>query len=683
MDRSSSCSRVRVGVAALLFLTIAGFYWKLTLTSQYEWMAGPDIAEQVLPWFEEQAREIHHGRLPLWDPYLWSGQPLSGNGQPGTAYPLNWILFALPLQNGHIAPGVLAWYYVAIHLMAAAFAYLFCRDLRRSRTASFAGGLTFSLSGFLGDTDWPQMMNGAVWAPLVFLFQLRGGVGNAALSGMFLGLAFLSGHHQVPIFIALAWIGVWIWLCLRDRRVLRAAALAIVIAALTSALQTIPAWEFGRLARRWVGAPQPIEWNQPVPYSVHEHYDLKPFSFFGIVFPGVHANFDPFIGVVALTLAMLAVSAAWKDPRVRLLAAVAGGALLYALGHNSIFQGVLYALLPGIDKARVPSAAVLVFQCATAALAAFGVDQLESAWTRTARRCLVLFGALTLSVSLWLLFTNEFTFPGDDRVILTGVIALLMAAALLRPAPIAIVLLLLFELGNYAQIHLAPRNDRARMATLDGIRGNPEMAAWLRAQAGFPRAEVAENLFAPNWGAYHGVEMHGGFGAAVTVNVLESDYFTPAGRRQWGVQYVIAKSPPADGGEEVVATSDGLKLYRRPDARSRAWAIHAQPCGAPDRVELIEHDADRLAIRADLACDGTVILSDTFYPGWRARVDHRPAEIAAANGAMRAVAVPRGNHTVTMRYRPASVYLGAALTLLGIGAALLIARRKLRCEIST
>jgi len=437
------------------------------------------------------------------------------------------------------------------------------------------------------------------------------------------------------------------------------------------------AHHIGRLARRWVGAPQPIEWNQPVPYSVHEHYDLKPFSFFGIVFPGVHANFDPFIGVVALTLAMLAVSAAWKDPRVRLLAAVAGGALLYALGHNSIFQGVLYALLPGIDKARVPSAAVLVFQCATAALAAFGVDQLESAWTRTARRCLVLFAALTLSVSLWLLFTNKFTFPGDDRVILTGVIALLMAAALLRPAPIAIVLILLFELGNYAQIHLAPRNDRARMATLDGIRGNPEMAAWLRTQAGFPRAEVAENLFAPNWGAYHGVEMHGGFGAAVTVNVLESDYFTPAGRRQWGVQYVIAKSPPADGGEEVFATSDGLKLYRRPDARPRAWAIHAQPCGAPDRVELIEHDADRLAIRADLACDGTVILSDTFYPGWRARVDHRPAEIAAANGAMRAVAVPRGNHTVTMRYRPASVYLGAALTLLGIGAALLIARRKL------
>src|SRR5438874_5225043 len=70
MDRSRSA---KLGVAALLFVTIAGFYWKLTLTNQYEWMRGPDLAEQVLPWFEVQAREIHAGRLPLWDPYVWSG----------------------------------------------------------------------------------------------------------------------------------------------------------------------------------------------------------------------------------------------------------------------------------------------------------------------------------------------------------------------------------------------------------------------------------------------------------------------------------------------------------------------------------------------------------------------------------------------------------------------------------
>jgi hypothetical protein len=108
--------------------------------------------------------------------------------------------------------------------------------------------------------------------------------------------------------------------------------------------------------------------------------------------------------------------------------------------------------------------------------------------------------------------------------------------------------------------------------------------------------------------------------------------------------------------------------------RRKAYILGPPPpvetCAAPDTVKLIEHAADRLAIRAEMACDGMVILSDAFYPGWRARVDHRPAQIHEVDGALRGVAVPRGTHTVTMRYRPVSVYLGAALTLLGILGAL-------------
>src|SRR4051812_11107039 len=102
-NMAPSESRSRFAAFALLVLMLAGYYWKLTLSRQFEWMTGPDLAEQVLPWFQVQAREWHAGRLPLWDPYLWAGQPLAGQAQPGAAYPLNWLLFLLPLENGHIA----------------------------------------------------------------------------------------------------------------------------------------------------------------------------------------------------------------------------------------------------------------------------------------------------------------------------------------------------------------------------------------------------------------------------------------------------------------------------------------------------------------------------------------------------------------------------------------------------
>jgi uncharacterized membrane protein YfhO len=87
-------------------------------------------------------------------------------------------------------------------------------------------------------------------------------------------------------------------------------------------------------------------------------------------------------------------------------------------------------------------------------------------------------------------------------------------------------------------------------------------------------------------------------------------------------------------------------------------------------VELLEHGADRLLIRANLLCPGMVILSDTYFPGWRARVDRKAAQIYEVNGAMRGVMVPAGLHSVTMRYRPASVIVGGALTLVGILGAL-------------
>jgi uncharacterized membrane protein YfhO len=61
-----------------------------------------------------------------------------------------------------------------------------------------------------------------------------------------------------------------------------------------------------------------------------------------------------------------------------------------------------------------------------------------------------------------------------------------------------------------------------------------------------------------------------------------------------------------------------------------------------------------------------VVLSDAFYPGWRAWVDRQPVSLFEVDGAMRGVLVPRGSHVITMRYRPVSVIAGAALSICGV-----------------
>src|SRR6266849_3010863 len=175
---------------ALLLVIYIGSFWKLVLSNQYTWLDGPDYAYQVLPWYQFQAGEWHQGRFPLWDPYVWGGQPLVGQAQPGAVYPPNWPLFLAPLRNGWIRQSVLHWYFVLIHFQAALFCYWLCRDLKRTRPASLL-------------------------SPLVVLFFLRAmrgerPVSSAAWSGAFLGVAFLSGHHQIPIFICLAMAGAWL-----------------------------------------------------------------------------------------------------------------------------------------------------------------------------------------------------------------------------------------------------------------------------------------------------------------------------------------------------------------------------------------------------------------------------------------------------------------------------------------
>ncbi len=216
-------------------------------------------------------------------------------------------------------------------------------------------------------------------------------------------------------------------------------------------------------------------------------------------------HFDPFLGVVAFSLALFAVSALWRDGRVRLLAALALGVIIYALGHNSVFQGALYGLIPELDKARTASSAVVLFQFAAAALAAFGIDELATGWDlRAGTWILAGFGALTLAIAEVLILANKLTFPADDRVILTAVIALLAAALFAawrrqaltsRQARVLLVLLLLFELGNSGQYSLADRSDKNQMQWLDQMRANDDIGEYLRKQPGFQRTEIAGGAF--------------------------------------------------------------------------------------------------------------------------------------------------------------------------------------------
>lgn len=716
---------------AILTLAVTGFYWRLVLTDQYTWMAGSDISQQVLPWFQFQAGEFHAGRFPLWDPYAWSGQPLAGQAQPGVFYPLNWLLYSLPLRNGWLKPTYLHWYFVLIHLMAAWFAYWLARDLKLARPAAILTGLVFSLAGWLGTTDWPQMINGAVWAPLIFLFLFRALRGHrpwlsAALGGLFLGLAWLSGHHQIPIFLSLAAAGVWLWSARRDWRLLGPAVLFFAFAGLLAAPQILAAMEYGKLSIRWVGASEPIGWDRKVPYHVHQHFGFQIISLLGFVFPGMYAHSDPHVGAAALFLALLAVALAWRREEVKILAAVALGALAWSLAHHTPFEGFLYSLLPLVDKARSPSMAIFVTGFALAVLAGFGLDSLlrEPAhpWVRRARLSLLWFAAAVFALRLLVIFDTRDHNGIDYRPLVTAAAALLAAACVaafqrraLAAATISFAFCALFlaEIANTNSFHQPHWEEKDRTESLRRMARHGDAAAYLRTLPHLPRIWVDDSVIPHNYGDWFGLLQSGGYLASITSNYNHFESHSTGGLRLLGVEYALRAEPWGPFTEEVFASRDGLKLFRRPDTLPRAFAVHdvtsvadrrrvmaeinprvddlhrwafvlgpaprLETCAAPDHVRIAHYDPSRVVLSVHMACRGMVVLTDTFYPGWQATVDGRPAPIHEAYGIVRGVVADAGTHTIEFRYRPrwlAIAFSAPPLALLGTALIAWLPRRR-------
>ncbi len=77
--------------------------------------------------------------------------------------------------------------------------------------------------------------------------------------------------------------------------------------------------------------------------------------------------------------------------------------------------------------------------------------------------------------------------------------------------------------------------------------------------------------------------------------------------------------------------------------------------------------------------DGLLVLSEVFYPGWKAYIDNQPVEIIPLDGLLRGIIVPDGEHDVFVKFQPDILWMGLGLsvmTLAGIIIYFLIIIRK-------
>lgn len=89
-----------------------------------------------------------------------------------------------------------------------------------------------------------------------------------------------------------------------------------------------------------------------------------------------------------------------------------------------------------------------------------------------------------------------------------------------------------------------------------------------------------------------------------------------------------------------------------------------------DPARVIATGPQSVTVEARAQRPGYLIIDDSVYPGWHALLDGRSVRWTPANEAFRAVRIPAGRHVIRFTYRPASVLVGAVISLLCIVALL-------------
>ncbi|RIK41818.1 MAG: hypothetical protein DCC55_10650, partial [Chloroflexi bacterium] len=91
------------------------------------------------------------------------------------------------------------------------------------------------------------------------------------------------------------------------------------------------------------------------------------------------------------------------------------------------------------------------------------------------------------------------------------------------------------------------------------------------------------------------------------------------------------------------------------------------PGDGPGAVEVLRAGPNRMTMRVQMTAPGYLVLSEVWYPGWRATVNGVAADVLRANHALRAVAVPAGDAIVEFWFAPPLWRYGLVAWVVGVG----------------
>ena len=209
--------------------------------------------------------------------------------------------------------------------------------------------------------------------------------------------------------------------------------------------------------------------------------------------------------------------------------------------------------------------------------------------------------------------------------------------------------------------------------------------------------------------AYYSIQGANGYsGAKIRIyqDMIDVDGLTnPNVMKLLGIKYVITEKPDASIGKVIFSGSRTVE--ERSDYLPRAYFVNdykvstglgilnslragefdpaktalfmedpklnIDPPDTGSYVRFTSYKLQSMTMEAKATGNNLLLLSEVYYPaGWKAYIDGKPTRIYRADYFLRAILVPKGEHTISLEFKPRIYTLGRNLTLWSNGIIVLL-----------
>jgi len=677
-------------------------------------VVGGDVHVIHYPWFVLWRDALAAGEFPFWNPYSFSGIPAFATLQAGYGYPLHWLLTPL-------APILAINWLIGLHVLIAGLGTAWTAGrLGATREGQVLAGLAYALGSATVARMWAghlSFLEANAWLPLATGLAIDiSGRRRVVLLALVVALMTLAGQPEIVIF-SLWWLPLWAGFAAlqsgRREAVLAVSrvAVAMLLGGGLAAFQMLPVLEVLGISNRQAR----MEWDFRTAASLPPWHLLElfgPLSFGdprGGYWPGPHYEWHErllYVGIVPLLAAgFLAGSWRW------LCWGAAVVAVAFAFGGYAPWYP-LVELLPGYADLRIPSKHLVLAALALALAAGLGLERLHG--KRAAGATIVLAAVVAVLGSTMDLWVPALAALTGGSELLTSQARRALAGSTSAGVLVAVIVLVLAAIAMRLPPKLPRRAILVALAAVELIlvlqpfRLRPADPAQIVAESAVLRSYRRAALIgegAPvlaNYGPVTRVQQPGGY-----VSLFSGEYMTlVTGRSNAKVEIELQRDAVPFlyllGYEAVIDRRGGRDSVLELSA-PRAWVARCSwPGGArevressfprqecvtrrtasvreapvdPGPARIVAEGNNWLTVEVE--GPGWLVTTRPWYPGWSAQAGGAVLPVEPVDGALVGVALPAGQHTVTIGYRPAGLDFGlgiSGLAALALAALWLLSR---------